>query len=276
MKNIAILGPENTFSDEACKIYEQLTGNILQHQYYKTITETMMAVNESTWGILPIENTLEGFVQQHMDLLIEFDLSIDSEIDLPISFSFISHVPIEQMSKIYVQYSARNQCQTFLRTHPSVITSICDSNTESYHQYLEDSKSSAIIPRHIFDSADVAYGIKDITDEETNTTRFLIVKKANDFIKHHYNYEKFKVTIAILPEIDRPGLLFDILKVFALHQINLLSIMSRPTKKQIGKYRFFIDLEVDKASLSLIHSVLQKLNDSYQIKLLGIYPKLSK
>ena len=276
MKNIAILGPENTFSDEACKIYEHLTGSVFQHQYYKTITESMMAVNETTWGILPIENTLEGFVQQHMDLLIEFDLVIDSEIDLPISFSLISHVPIDQLSKIYVQYSAKNQCQIFLRNHPNVMTSICESNTESYHHYLEDSNSSAIIPRHLYDAAVVTYGIKDVTDEESNTTRFLIVKKASGFI-NHLNYEKkIKVTIAILPEFDRPGLLFDILKVFALHQINLLSIMSRPTKKQIGKYRFFIDLEADKASLNLIHSVLERLNESYQIKLLGIYPNLSQ
>ncbi|PKL01394.1 MAG: prephenate dehydratase [Tenericutes bacterium HGW-Tenericutes-1] len=274
MNNIAILGSEKTYSDKACQAFELKTKRRYHHLYFKSITETMIAVNSVTLGVLPIENTLEGFVQQHLDLLIEYDLTIIAEIDLHIDFAFVSHKPLKDTLKVYVQYAAKNQCLAFLNQNPQLKTSICESNSDSYENYIDDPLSGAIIPKHLLKSLKCDYSIDDIADESLNQTRFFIVKsQKNDYLLSD-NYQNYKVFIAILPDFDRPGLLLEILDMFAKNQINLLSIMSRPTKKQIGNYRFFIEMESSFSNLVLIKTILNELNKKFHIKLLGIYPNI--
>lgn len=275
MKNIAILGSEKTYSDKACQEFELKTKNVYHHLYFKSISETMMAVDRATLGVLPIENTLEGFVQQHLDLLVEYNLTIIAEIDLPIDFSFVSHKPIKDTLKVYVQYAAKNQCLGFLNCNPQLKTSICESNSESYENYCGDPLSGAIIPKHLLQSLKCDYSLDDISDESLNQTRFFIVKSEMNDYQLPNNYQNYKVFIAILPDFDRPGLLLEILDMFAKNQINLLSIMSRPTKKQIGNYRFFIEMESSYSNLDLIKSILDELNLKFQINLLGIYPNIN-
>lgn len=275
MKNIAILGSEKTYSDKACQTFEIITHKTYEHLYFKSMTETMRAVDSVTLGVLPIENTLEGYVQQHLDLLVEFDLTIIAEIDLKIDFVFVSHLPLDKTNQVYVQYAAKNQCLLFLNQNSHMKVSICESNTDSYENYLNDLQSGAIIPRHIFDTMKSHYSVKNIADETMNQTRFFLVKSQDSHYQITNVYPNYKVFIAILPGFDRPGLLLDILSVFAKNQINLLSIMSRPTKKQIGNYRFFIEMESSFSNLGLIKSILNDLNQKYEIKLLGMYPHIA-
>jgi prephenate dehydratase len=235
----------------------------------------MMAVNELGYGILPIENTLEGYMQHHLDLLLEYDLIIEAELDLPIAFSLIGHVPSKQMKTLYVQYSAKNQCMQFLRQHPSLKVVVSESNGESYQLFQNDSSSAAIIPRHIYETIDHPYGIANVADETQNFTRFLIVRTNKDLPLSFEEITRVKVSFVIIPTHDRPGLLFDILKVFAENQINLVSIMSRPTKKEMGNYYFFLELEGNAEHLPFIQKVLDELGRHYKIRTLGIYQNIT-
>lgn len=275
MNKIAILGPGKTFSDTACTEYERITKTTWERVYFRNITETMMAVGELEYGILPIENTLEGFVQQHLDLLLEYDLIIEAELDLPIAFSLISHVPMEQMETVYVQYSAKNQCMLFLRQHPNLKVVVSESNGESFQLFQSDVRSAAIVPKHIYEAFDHAFGIENVADESQNYTRFLVVRTNKNQTLLVQAKTRIKVSLVIMPTHDRPGLLFDILKVFAKNQINLVSIMSRPTKKQMGHYHFFLELEGVAEQLPFIQSVLDDLGKNFEIRTLGIYQNIT-
>lgn len=272
MNKIAVLGPKHTYSDEACFLFEKKTNQELERVYAKNIREVMILTKELGAGILPIENTLEGYLGQHLDLLLEFGFHIVSEIKLDISFSLVSHVALEDIKVIYVQYATKNQCLKFLNKYSDIEIIITDSNVLSYERYAKDKHSAAIIPEHLVDDEKVI--IKNVTDELLNQTRFLIIKSNETKFSNIKNNKDLKAFLIVTPKSDRPGLLFDILKVFSKEAINLISIMSRPTKKEIGTYHFFIELEGKVEQLELLNNLFDHLKNTYDLKVMGVYQSL--
>lgn len=268
MNKIAVLGPKNTFSDVCYKKFVEITRIELSAVYFKTVKQVVEAGSDIGYALLPFENTLEGYVQQHMDLLLSSDLKIDCELTLPIDFDFVYKKSFK-CANLYVQYATKNQCLRFLEQHPELNITITDSNIESYDRYLKDANGAAIIPKHL--STDKAPKITSVTDEKQNHTRFLILSKKEAGLKKYHDKEEFKVSLVVTPFSDRPGLLFDILKAFSYRQVNLISIMSRPTKKQIGMYHFFIELLSDEAKYTDVTNVLDDLKNAFDLKVLGIY-----
>jgi prephenate dehydratase len=229
----------------------------------------MKLVDEIGMGVLPIENTLEGYIGQHIDLLLEFGYKIDSEVKLDITFSLVSHKELKDINKIYVQYATKNQCLKFLSTFNDIDIFVTDSNVTSFEMYQKDKNSAAIIPNHLV--KDEEFVVKDIADEKVNHTRFLVIKKHQDSFKLYHKEYDIKATLVITPKNDRPGLLYDILKVFSDRNINLISIMSRPTKKEIGTYNFLIELEGKAQQYDYIQKVFDELKVLYDIKVIGLY-----
>lgn len=272
MNKIAVLGPKHTYSDEACSLYEQKIVQYFEHVYAKNIREVMKLIKEVGIGILPIENTLEGYIGQHIDLLLEFGFHVDSEIRLDISFSMVSHLELKDVKVIYVQYAAKNQCLKFLNKYDDIDIIVTDSNVVSYDLYLKDKMSAAIVPNHLVKNEKLV--IMNVTDEAVNHTRFFIVKSNESKTKLYGDKKDIKASIIITPKVDRPGLLFDILNVFAKENINLISIMSRPTKKEIGTYHFFIELEGKVEQIELIKHIFEQLKPVYDIKVIGVYQSL--
>jgi prephenate dehydratase len=180
------------------------------------------------------------------------------------------------METVYVQYSAKNQCMLFFRKHPELKVVVSESNGESYQLFQENWHSAAIIPTHIYDAMDHKYGIVNVADESQNDTRFLVVRTHSQQDFTYQTHGDVKVSLVIMPTQDRPGLLFDILKVFAENQINIISIMSRPTKKQMGQYHFFLEFEGSEKRMPFIRTVLDDLGKIYEIRTLGIYQNLTQ
>ncbi|MCD4827516.1 MAG: ACT domain-containing protein [Acholeplasmataceae bacterium] len=274
MNKIAVLGPEHTYSDEACHLYEKNTNQIYEHVYASNIREVMKLIDQIGMGILPIENTLEGYIGQHIDLLLEFGFSIDSEVILDISFSLISRVDLKDVKVIYVQYATKNQCLKFLNQYKDIDIIITDSNVVSYQMYLNDSNSAAIVPNHLVKDEKVV--INDVADLMINHTRFLILKKIDKKFNLYRKDKDIKATLVITPLDDRPGLLYDILKVFSNKNINLISIMSRPTKKEIGTYHFLIELEAKLEQQTYIQKVFDQLKNTYNLEVIGLYQSILK
>lgn len=272
MKRIAVLGPKHTYSDEACSLFEQKTNQELEHIYASNIREVMKLVDEIGMGVLPIENTLEGYIGQHIDLLLEFGYKIDSEVKLDITFSLVSHKELKDINKIYVQYATKNQCLKFLSTFNDIDIIVTDSNVTSFEMYQKDKSSAAIIPNHLV--KDEVFVIKDVADEMINHTRFLVIRSGKQAFKLYAKDRDIKATLVITPKNDRPGLLYDILKVFSDRNINLISIMSRPTKKEIGTYHFLIELEAKSEEYVYIQRVFEEFKDSYDIKVIGLYQSI--
>jgi prephenate dehydratase len=270
---IAVLGPVGTYSYLAGKEYEKKVDESSHFIYVKHMKEMMDVKDQVDLMICPVENTLDGYIGVHMDLIIKHQFNILSEIHMPISFCFVSHVNKEDIKKIYVQYAAKNQCLDFLDGFKDKEIIVMDSNVYAYQAYLDDPYSSAIIPRHLAHENEVIY--EQIQDEKDNYTRFLVMSEKRFNQSKNIN-ETFKVSLVISPKIDRPGLLFDIIKVFKENQINMTSIISRPTKKKLGTYHFYLELEGKGQDIKMIDQVIDELQHEFPVISLGVYSVLEK
>ncbi|MDY0210958.1 MAG: prephenate dehydratase domain-containing protein [Acholeplasma sp.] len=273
MKKIAILGPKNTYSDLCYHKFMSLSGLELTPYYYHSIQQVVKEGSLLDFVILPFENTLEGYVQPHMDLLMESGLCIDCELSLPIDFKYVSKKHTTPLN-LYVQYVTKNQCLNFIESHSNLNLVITDSNVESYHRFKEDPYGAAIVPNHIDTSE---YDRKqNVSDRILNHTRFLILKSKPIYLTKYQLKDTFKVSLVITPSEDKPGLLYEILKGFSNYDLNLISIMSRPTKELLGNYHFFIDLEVKQDHYQEVLTVIEALSERFVVNVLGVYQVIKK
>jgi len=126
------------------------------------------------------------------------------------------------------------------------------------------------VPMHIAENIDTGFKIENVTDSISNFTRFVVIVpgKAEGSIKEG---QDFKAPVYISPETDRPGMLFEILSGFQKNDLNLVSIISRPTKKEMGTYNFFMEIRSDVSKKEVLEKVLEELSINYGIKIMGMY-----
>jgi len=273
MNRIATLGPAGTFSELAAKKYIKTFDKSAEITFYPTITRVFNSIGkECELGIIPIENTLDGYVQLTLDLLSQTDFNIIYELVVPIQFSFVSNtLDISDIKKVYVQFKTQGQCYNFLeqRTKAKIITT--ESNGESFEKVERGILGqAAIIPRHMLNTSNkFPFNIENVTDSEENETRFIVLSK--DAIKYDIN-RQYKTSIIIMDAIDnKPGALSKILNEFSEKNINLTSIMSRPTKKALGKYYFFIDIDGHYPEEKSVKQAIDKISKGNMVKILGSY-----
>lgn len=273
MNNIAVLGPKGTFSDCASKKYIDIIHTKMNQLYYPTISDVYQAVGtECNYGIVPVENTLDGYVQKSLDLLLERNLRIITEITIPVRFSLVSNTKdTDGIKTLYVQFIANGQCRECIEKLTGVKIVTTESNMESFDNVMKGiDGEAAIIPQHMFELAGSGFGNEDVTDSDNNFTRFLIVEPWSS-TNHIEPDRKIKIALYILPDVDRPGILFEILENFSSNKINLVSIISRPTKKNMGTYNFYIELSAAYDERNLVIDTLNKIKCNYNMKLLGFY-----
>ncbi|MFP4178399.1 MAG: prephenate dehydratase [Acholeplasmataceae bacterium] len=261
MKRIALLGPEGTFSDLAYRAYKDRT---MVAVYQKTIRDCFTALtnDEADLAIVPIENTIDGYVQQTLDLLIDSDLFVSKELRVPIAFSLIAHAKDEsEIARLYVQFVAHGQCQKAIDALPTREI-ILTANNQDSRRLVQKSGDAGIVPSHLVDGFNgfIRHGVADIRD---NHTRFVVLTKRND----RTTLARVKIAVVVFPEVDRPGLLFDMLAIFKRHRINLISIMSRPTRTGLGNYHFFIEMQ----GQNNVESALEEIGKSFHLRILGAY-----
>lgn len=268
---IAVLGPSGTFSESALNEYLIKTNKDFERAFYNSIPLTFLAIGkECEIGIVPVENTLDGYVQRSLDMLLEQDLKIIDEVIIPIQFSLITNVKyINDIKKVYVQFKAHGQCLKFINSLSDVEIVTTQSNTESFDLFKADnSKSCAIIPNHLYyDNGHI--GIENVTDSKNNYTRFFIIQKEQMQIETVNN--ELRISLYVIPNTDEAGLLYKILENFSKNKINLCSIISRPTKKNLGTYNFYIEISSNINDKTTILKTLDKMKTTYNIKILGIW-----
>lgn len=274
MDKIAVLGPEGTFSDDAARRFLKQNGMEakLKPVYYPTIDEAFhMIGKECGWGIIPVENTLDGYVQRTLDLLLEMDVSVVGEITIPVQFSFIANThSLKEVRKLYVQFKASGQCRRFIDSLEQIEVMTTQSNMESYY-HAERGRfgEGAVIPAHMLSASSASCKVENVTDAQNNNTRFLVIragKQAEPSLSG-----KIRVLLYVMPETDSPGLLYGILKDFYEHQVNLASIMSRPTRKDMGTYNFYLELSGDARQKVQILAAIESVAQKHPVKWLGIY-----
>lgn len=278
MLTIATLGPKDTFSDLATKQYIQAIQDKdpvpnTDIKYYSTLSQTFQAVGKDCQlGVLPIENLSEGYVQVVLDQLLDTKLFVISELLLPIQFSFVGFC--EQFSDLldlYVQFVAHGQCSEFINGLEGVRIHNTQSNIESLVLAQQKGKSAgAIIPQHALSQATEASIVdNDVTNYANNQTRFLVLSETP---QARIQDKEYKTTLVVNNKQDCPGVLGSIVSAFAMQKVNLTSIMSRPTRSQIGNYHFFIDIDGHQEDQH-IASALAEIQAQYAVTVIGSYIK---
>lgn len=264
---LAVLGPAGTYTCVA----SELLKNKYELDLYPSIFKSILAIDDGVDALIPLENTLDGFVFEGLDAITKFGYHIVEQVKLDVGFNFVSDVPLNEIKTVYVQFKAHGQCLDFLNDNNFNLY-ITQSNMESLDLFLKNKDSSAaIIPTHI-DTSNYRYVVKNVTDSLKNETRFVRVTKKLDAVIED---EHLMASLMVTPINDRAGLLYDILKVFSSYNLNLKAIVSRPRRDVIGRYSFYIEFDILKNNIEVINKVTTELeNDFNKVKIIGIYNRL--
>ncbi len=275
--SIAHLGPSGTYAEAAALVYSNwLTQNFHQESLlcpYPSIAQTLKAVasKQADLAIVPVENSIEGSVTMTLDTLWTLDnLQIQRALILPISHALMSHAnELESIQTVYSHPQALAQCQAWLEHHHPEAQLIPTNSTTEALQRLEDDVSAGAISSQraalLYKVPILAHPINDYPD---NCTRFWVLGLQPSLGGNHTSLA-FSVR-------DLPGALVKPLDIFAQQGINLSRIESRPTKRSLGDYLFFIDLEVDTRQ-SFVQAALSELQQHTDtLKVLGSYDILPK
>ena len=239
---------------------------------YCTIPAVMESVSngETSLGIIPIENSIEGPVGITLDSLAhKFDLKIYKEIIIPINQNLIVNpgTTMEDIEDVYSHSQAIAQCQEFISEHriqPHYAVSTARASKD-----IIGFKNKAAIGNKV---AAELYGLEilkpNIQDVDNNATRFVVVSKED-----HEPTGRDKTSIIFSIYEDKPGGLYDILGIFQKNNINLTKIESRTSKKGLGKYLFFVDFNGHKDDI-VVQNILDEIDErTYFLKVLGSYPE---
>lgn len=235
---IAYLGPEATYTQQAAIAN---FGVSLDYRSIKTIPDIFGEVESGAadYGVVPIENSTEGAVFHSMDMLVESDLHICSQVYLPIEHCLISQSPLEAIKEVRSKDQALGQCRDWLRKHlPNAEIVDVVSTAEAVRTAKATEGVAAVASALSAQRYDVKIQARGIQDRDDNVTRFLVVGKTRAKPLGE-GRDKTSLVISLRDEV---GALEKTLQAFARRGINLCKIESRPSRKKAWDYYFFIDL----------------------------------
>jgi prephenate dehydratase len=267
LMKLGLLGPEGTFSEMAARKWSPEA----ELAYFDDMESAVKAVDEGVCdeSIVPVENSVEGPVGVVMDMLLEVRSPVVGEEILPIRECLMSRGSLGEIKIIVSHPQALGQCRHYIHEHfPRAEVRTTGSTSHAARLAQEFPEMAAI---GCSESAQ-KYGLKvlkeGIEDYPMNHTRFLILGK-----EVPAPTGRDKTSLAVYLDRDRPGALYDFLGEFALRQINMTRIESRPSKKLLGDYWFFIDVE-GHADDNILKQAISALKDKCStLKVLGSYTR---
>lgn len=237
----AFLGPRGTFSEEALL---SLGIDDLEPVPCPTIPDVFDAVEsgECVRGVVPIENSQEGSVNATLDALVfDHDLTIRAELvrDIHHVLAAAPGTKLHDVRTVVSHPQATAQCRRWLfKNLPGVEIVAANSTAEAVERAAAEPGAAGVGTALAAQLSRAEVLVKSIEDYKGNQTRFVVIGTGLcDRTGHD------KTSLALFMHKDRPGTLLGILSEFAYGQINLTKIQSRPTKRQLGDYMFFVDLE---------------------------------
>lgn len=264
---VAYFGPETTYTHQAAI---RAFGSSAEFLPMHGIRDVFMAVSrgDAEYGVVPVENSTEGVVTYTLDVFMESDLRISSELLLEINNNLLSvSGRIEDVKRVYSHPQPLAQCKEWLDRNLKDVPLIEVSSTAYASKRASEEPDSAAIAgemaaqRH--NLACVARRIQDIPD---NSTRFLTISKN---ITHRTGHDKTSLLLSIK---DRVGGLLNILSPFSRHGLNLSRIQSRPSKRRAWEYIFFIDLVGHVEDEQVTAALAEVEQECVFLKILGSYP----
>lgn len=263
---IAYLGPEATFTHLAAikKFGQQLT--YLPCDSISGVFKEVLK-RSANYGVVPVENSIEGAVTHTLDMLIDSDVKICAQIVMNVSHNLLAKCARRDIRKIYSNPQVFAQCRLWLKENFPKAELIDASSTSRAAQIARENKNTAAIASIL---AARVYGLKviaqNIEDSPSNITRFLVIGENGSGPTGN---DKTSIVFSIK---DRVGALYDMLIPFKKYRINLTKIESRPSKKRAWDYYFFMDLEGHIQDKDTARALKELEARAKFFKILGSYP----
>lgn len=264
---IAYLGPEFTFTHLAGL---KKFGSSVSYAGCETITDIFSEVEKlrADYGVVPIENSIEGAISHTLDMFIDSDLKICSEIYLEVSHSLLSNEPDrKRMRRIYSKSQVFGQCRHWIELYMPKAELVSVSSTANAARIAAKEPRSACIAS---EAAAKQYGLKvlarSIEDASHNVTKFLVIGRT------YARPTKNDKTSIMFSTKDRTGALHDMLVPLKRYKINMTKIESRPSKVRAWEYYFFVDLEGHCLDPRVQKALAALRKVSSYMKILGSYP----
>jgi prephenate dehydratase len=274
VRTAAFQGEKGAFSQVAVK---NLLGERVKPVPFQRFEEVFRALTSGDVdaAVIPIENTLHGSVHENYDHLLNFDLPIIGETNVRISHSLIAApgVKFKQIRQVYSHPVALNQCLNFFSANPQLERATYYDTAGSVKMLMEEKrKDAAAIASSV--AADI-YGAqilkRNLEDDRGNFTRFFQLTRPGESVPRRPTRE-WKTTLVFTTR-NVPGALFRALSTFALRDISLGKIESRPLRGKPWEYLFYLDFlgHVDDPNCQKALGHLAELAD--MLRVLGSYPK---
>ena len=269
---VAFQGEVGAYSEEAAF---QFFGSSIQIRPRETLEEVFKAVEEEgvQFGVVPVENSLEGSISRVYDLMLDSALRVCGEIELRVIHCLIASpgAGLDTIKRVYSHPQALAQCRNFLK----------HLNAELIPTYDTAGSVKMIKEEGLADSAAIAsaraaeiYGMKiiarEIEDNPNNFTRFFILSREDSPPSGN---DKTSVVFSVK---NRPGALYGALDEFARRNINLAKLESRPTRQKPWQYNFYLDFEGHRGDRPAQEALENLEKISIFVKVLGSYPRAKR
>ena len=230
-----------------------------------------VASGRTSHGILPVENSIGGSIHRNYDLLLEHDLPIVAETELPVIHNLLAMpgTTLEGVKRVFSHPQGLAQCEMFLHTLPG-IEIVATYDTAGSARMIRDGNLTdtaaiaSLRAAEVFGLHVLKEGIQDYPD---NVTRFLIIGRDGKALG-----QPDKTTLAFALH-NGPGALFKALSVFALRDIDMTKLESRPARGRPWEYVFYADLAAGRDELRCARAIVHLAEFARWVKTLGSYPQ---
>lgn len=266
---VAYLGPRGTYTEAAA--IKQF-GHFSATKSQASIDDVFQEVDAQhcQYGVVPVENSTEGVVNRTLDCLIEFNLRICAEVELPIHHAFLARRDTDPKSikRIYSHQQSLAQCRRWLDANYRDVEQVAvSSNAEAARLVYDESNTAAIAGIMAAEQYHLSVLQRNIEDRTGNSTRFLVIGT------HEVGPTGNDKTSVLVRGSDEPGALFQILAPFQEFDVNLCRIETRPASKSKWSYVFMMDLDGHE-STEPISKALNRIREiALDVRSLGSYPK---
>ena len=265
---IAFLGPEGTFTQAAALKH---FGKSIHSIPLRAIDEVFREVEAGSadYGVVPVENSTEGVVNHTLDMFLQSPLRICGEVQMRINHHLITRATdLKAVRRVYSHRQSLAQCREWLDVNlPRVEQVEVGSNGEAVLRVRGEADAAAIAGQCAADIYDLPTLVRNIEDEPNNTTRFLII--GTQPIAPSGDDK----TALLVASLNRPGALFKLLEPLARNNVSMNRIESRPSRRGMWDYVFFIDLDGHAQDEPVAAALAELREQASLFRVLGSYPK---
>jgi chorismate mutase / prephenate dehydratase len=269
---VAYLGPNGTFSHQAALAQFGSQVDLMPVPHMLDVFSAAER-GEAHFGVIPVENSIEGAINPTMDALMESEVVICGEVMIEVSQNLLSQTGrLDDVQVVASIPQAVAQCRNWLAAKLP-LTEVRDTpSTAAAAQLAASDPSVASIGSAVAaDAYSLKFVARDVEDQRGNTTRFVVLGKETP---EPSGYDLTSAAFTV--RRDKAGALYSLLKPFAKNDVNLAAVQSRPMKGKPWEYVFFIDMEGHASNEAVGRALDEAASYAHSSKILGSFPRAAE